>query len=627
MRAARTGTLGETAATEVTDASPGGERSTSGRRSGHAASRLPVSVVALSAATGVLLVAAAYTAGRLGPSGSPWADRAYWLGQALILVPTTVRLVGRRILTSAETVALVVVLTVAEYLVLVCYSPAEFTYPDELEHWRSTVNLLQTGKPFTVNYLLPISPHYPGLEEVTSALVSVTGLGVFTSGLIVAGVAHLLFVWLLYVLFREVGGSYRVAGVAVLVYASNSLFESFDSMFVYQTLALPFLGLTLLATWRLARPGIEGRGGWLALTVVAILATVITHHVTSYVLVVTLVGITLAALLTGHRQAAGWTAIPAFLSALAVTGWIILAAPGTWSYLQPFTAGILQGLQAIFTGEHVAAAPALTGPLGNKILAAAAVLVISALLPVGWWRVWRRHRNQPLPVTMAIGSVSWYAVVILRFTVADGSELAGRSDTFVFVPVAYVAALAVGYLAGAVVRRQARVVAAAVLVVVLLLLFDGLVNGWPPYWERLPGAYQVAGSERSVEPETVAGARWALAALGPGNRFATDVGSYAVLGGYGDQNPVRDVAYLYETRTWTALDLSRSAQQALHYVWVDERLSRSLPASGQYFPVDPNAGKYKRPLSPADLAKFDNVPDLDRIYDSGNVVIYQLPRS
>ena len=62
-----------------------------------------------------------------------------------------------------------------------------------------------------------------------------------------AGVAHLLFVCVLFVLFRYVSGSHRVAGVALLLYSSESLFQSFDSMFVYQTLALPFLGLTVLA--------------------------------------------------------------------------------------------------------------------------------------------------------------------------------------------------------------------------------------------------------------------------------------------------------------------------------------------------------------------------------------------
>ena len=98
----------------------------------------------------------------------------------------------------------------------------------------------------------------------------------------------------------------------------------------------------------------------------------------------------------------------------------------------------------------------------------------------------------------------------IRLLAADSSELAGRSATFVFVPAAYIAALAVGRLAGAAVRRHARAASAAALVVVLMLMFNGLANGWPPYWERLPGAYQVAGSERSVEPEVVTAAMQCL---------------------------------------------------------------------------------------------------------------------
>ena len=165
-------------------------------------------------------------------------------------------------------------------------------------HWRSTANILQTGKLFTANNLLPISPLYPGLEEVTSALASITGLSVFASGLIVAGTAHLLFVCVLFVLFRHVSGSHRVAGVAVLLYASESLFQSFDSMFVYQTLAVPFLGLTVLAVWRLAAPqtGQQPRRLVHDRACCRLLATVVTHHVTSYVLVATLEVITLGAL-------------------------------------------------------------------------------------------------------------------------------------------------------------------------------------------------------------------------------------------------------------------------------------------------------------------------------------------
>ena len=252
---------------------------------------------------------------------------------------------------------LVVVLTVAEYLVKVCYSPAAFTYADELMHWRTTTDVMQTGKLFTANNLLPISPYYPGLEEVTSALASITGLSVFTSGLIVAGLAHLLFVCVLFVLFRYVSGSHRVAGVALLLYSSESLFQSFDSMFVYQTLALPFLGLTVLAVYRLAAAQAPGRLGWFTVGALSAFATVVTHHVASYLLVATLEVITLGALLARDRRLVAWASILALVSAAAFGAWIVFVAPSTVGYLQPVIDGALQNLRALLAGGHSGVPP------------------------------------------------------------------------------------------------------------------------------------------------------------------------------------------------------------------------------------------------------------------------------
>ena len=116
-----------------------------------------------------------------------------------------------------------------------------------------------------------------------------------------------------------------------------------------------------------------------------------------------------------------------------------------------------------------------------------------------------------------------------------------------------------------------------------MLVFDGLANGWPPYWERLPGPHQVAGAERSVGPQEIASAEWAVAMLGPGNRFATDSGDFPVLGGYGDQNPLSDVAFLYTSPKLTGSDIQQAADQQIRYILVDRRLSESLPASGSYF--------------------------------------------
>jgi hypothetical protein len=239
-------------------------------------------------------------------------------------------------------------------------------------------------------------------------------------------------------------------------------------------------------------------------------------------------------------------------------------------------------------------------------------------------------------VALAIGAVSWYIVVAVRLVVANGSELAGRASTFAFLPAGFIAALAVIRLTDntlrspavrADVRRRAPFVVAGAVAAALVLVLNGLVNGWPPYWERLPGPFQVAGAERSVGPEQVASADWALAVLGPGNRFATDEGDLPVLGGYGDQTMVGEDGDLYTAPavTPTAADLVQA--QSIGYVLVDRRLSEMLPASGQYFPVDLNAGTYARPLPLADLTKFDRVPGVSRIYDSGDIVIYDLQGS
>lgn len=586
-------------------------------------SRFPLSAVALSASAGVLVVAVADTAGRLGHAGSPWAVRAYWLGQALILVPVAIRLLSRRVQSSAATLTVIVVLTVAEYLVKVCYSPAAFTFPDELQHWRTAVDILRTGTLSTPNYLLPISPGYPGLEEVTSALAATTGLSVFTSGLIVAGTAHLLFVCLLYAFFRHVTGSHRLAGVAVAFYAGNSHFQSFDSMFAYQTLAVTFLALAVLAVWRLATTDSASEGrGWLAIAMLAILATAMTHHVTSYMLVGVLGVVTAACLLTGNRRSARWPATMAVLSAVTVIAWVLLAAPGTVGYLEPVVAGVLRGFGSMFAAGHPGTSLASADPPGNRLLAATALLAISALLPAGWWRVWRRHRRDPWVVALAIGSAGWFAVIAVRLAAVNGSELAGRAATFVFVPVAFIAAIGVVHLAGAGLRWQARAVAAAALVIMIMLMFNGLANGWPPYWERLPGSFQIAGYERSVEPEEIAAAQWSLTALGPGNRFAADFGSYSILGSYGDQDPVRDVGYLYTSPAFGPAEATGIQAQSIQYLLLDRRLARQVPVTGQYFPDD-GAEAYPRPLPAVALGKYDHVPGTGRLYDSGNIVIYQ----
>ena len=137
-------------------------------------------------------------------------------------------------------------------------------------------------------------------------------------------------------------------------------------------------------------------------------------------------------------------------------GWLFLAAPQTWSYLLPSPTSTLQSLRALLAGgtpsrRRRGGAPGQPGPVRgggpDRVGPAAGGLVVLA-----------RHRRHPWTVAMAIASASWYVIVAVRLTVADGSELAGRASTFVFVPAAYIAALAVAHLTGSVrsAGRRAR---------------------------------------------------------------------------------------------------------------------------------------------------------------------------
>ena len=244
-------------------------------------------------AAGVLIISVGYAAGRAGwTGGDRWGLALFWAGQLVMFAPLVAGVLVRRSPGEREAAALAAALAIATYLVKVCYSPVAFGFPDELEHWRSLVNLMAAGHLFGTNYVLPVSPAYPGLEIVSSALTLLGRVPVFAAGLVVAGLAHLVVTIALYALFRMVSGEPRVALAAVTVYAMNPHYQVFDSIFGYQTLALAFFGLTLL-TWRAAQAqrrtqaqarehGARARTVtyWVLAGVFAA-ATVVTHHITS----------------------------------------------------------------------------------------------------------------------------------------------------------------------------------------------------------------------------------------------------------------------------------------------------------------------------------------------------------
>ena len=237
-------------------------------------------LIALLSSAGTLAVAVAYAAGR---EGWPYLSALYWPGQLLVYVPIALRAYSPRLTRPAEGFALLLLLFVQQTLLFRMYSPLAVKFPDELQHWRGTVNVIQSGTLDQANYSLPVAVHYPGLEALGGAVSASTGLPVTATAFIVAALLHLLLVCALYVLCLRIRADWRVATLACIIYAANPHYMFFDAMYIYQSLALPFL---LLVVWALRLLRLPGRaaGSWVVL-LIAIGVVTVSHHITSFVMV------------------------------------------------------------------------------------------------------------------------------------------------------------------------------------------------------------------------------------------------------------------------------------------------------------------------------------------------------
>jgi hypothetical protein len=248
---------------------------------------------------GVVLLAAADARARTGASGG---YLLFWAGLALIFVPSAaVLLLSRR--GRAARLAVALGFGLALYLAKVVYEPTAFTFHDEFAHYRNAANLLASGHLFGYNPLIRATGYYPGLAVATDAVVRVTGLSVYTCGLIFIGCARLILVGALFLLVDELLGSSRAAGVAILVYAAEPNFLYWDAQYGYESLALP---LAILTVFFLARrngrpPSIPA----VLSSLVVALAVVATHHVTAWALAALLLAWAAAGWLRRRRRAAG----------------------------------------------------------------------------------------------------------------------------------------------------------------------------------------------------------------------------------------------------------------------------------------------------------------------------------
>jgi len=288
-------------------------------------------------------------------------------------------------------------------------------------------------------------------------------------------------------------------------------------------------------------------------------------------------------------------------------------------------------------GATAPGAAPLAEPVDERLATIGALGILALLVVRGSRGLWPERRAEPWTLPLIGGAWLIFVAGALRAVASDGGELAGRASTFIYIPVALVAAITLCDIRrrGPGRRRRrddhdtglrgpALLGGAAPVVVAAVILMGGVASGWPPVWDRLPGPYLVSGFERSVDPQGLAAAEWALGALGPGHRWAEDFTDNSLLATIGDQNTVRAVGVLFDGKGADATARALVQYQQIQFLAVDLRDSMQLPAGGAYFPVDPNAERYRSPLPRTDLDAPGRVAGVSRIYDSGDISLYDL---
>lgn len=236
----------------------------------------------LTNALGLLMVSFSYYISILG-YGDVALECLFLLGLLIMFVPNLVRFLSSAP-SKLERICSLCGLGLCFYLVEFMASPLHFSSFDDFLHWRTADDILRTSHLFSLNSMLPVSPYYPGLEIVTNAIGTMTGMSTFYAGLLVIVASRLLMVFSLFLLFERLTKASRMSSIAVLIYMANPHFLFFDAIYNYETLALPFATFTFYILVRYEIADKDHRlvmcAAWLMLVVVTI-----THHMTDYTLV------------------------------------------------------------------------------------------------------------------------------------------------------------------------------------------------------------------------------------------------------------------------------------------------------------------------------------------------------
>lgn len=557
-----------------------------------------------------------------------YATPLFWISLIIIFVPCAFRIVGRDTV-RRERITLSLVLAAAAVFSQVVLYPKFFVYHDELVHVEALRLLTSTHRLFHATSTLPVVRYYPGLEIVTHAVSSLTGLTGHTSGVIVLVLARVLSTLALIAFVEWLTGSERVAAIAALVYAANPQYLFFNSQFSYQSLALP---LALAAVYLLVDRS-HPRHRRAVLPAIAIGgAAIVSHHLMGLAFVgAVFVLWRVERVARGYNRESHLYGIVA-AAATAMLGLYTLF-PGTivMRYVGSALKGSGEQINAFITGSSnhklFVDGGGSTAALWERIWSVSSLALIGLLLLPALWkgRAWFKRRDSRA-IALLVTAAAFPLLPIGHLTLAT-SEFADRSTGLIFVGVGF----ALAWWAGVVLLHRTRDWTVAITLVLTFMFVGGVLTGFGPSWLRMPGPYLVSADNRTVDRYNVATAEWIGQHLPPNSRVLSDRIGRLLAAAIGTSYSVThvgdniDASRVFFDHSPTPNDLALIRKGRIQYLVVDVRMSTGLPHVGVYLEQGEDASyAHKFPVTRVALTKFDNIPGVARIYDNGAVIVYDI---
>lgn len=532
-------------------------------------------------------------------------------------------------------------------------SPQHLLFSDDLFHLDILTRLAEqghTGLPVT---LFSLPGAFPGLEDATLALMAWTGLSSDVAIRVMTLLIHMLIPMLAYLAVRGVGLGRRGSFIAALIYAANTSYFFFHSVFSYESLGIVlFLSVWALValyggwprrnlrSWRargqarrqapvpVAEVKKRSDPGLRSLPTVAVPllgAIAVTHHLSSYLLLISLAVGWLCAVVVQARAARGIGYV-LIASTLLTGAWFVLTADTLVQYLYSTIADRVQGIiEAIEQSQPRLLFANSDVPIIERLTSFAYPPLIGLLCIGGLVLYWRRGRQRLSWLPLAIvGPIGWIATTPAVIT--HSGELAYRSWPFLFVGVAIFASTALVYVAMRLSHRVRIPRQVMEFGVVALLLAGGFIIG-DNQAGRFPTTHPAtAAGPGNQTDDVVAAATWLRATAGENHLVATNTGSAVTFATTGRERIVRWQPWIAFVTPDPADIAPYMFANGVEYVVVDRQITQLPPRYGGYFgnpaiPADLDPGV---PFPAALLARFDAVPELERIYDNGRILIYRL---